>query len=661
MLFPSKMKQVSLLVHGDHLEPVVETLHESGLLQITDIHRETPERLENLEKASMHPHAGECATYELRLTRIIKILSRFAEKKSGVQVFLHPTLPEKKLVPHRSLQNILNEASQLLEKTEEMVVTSEEKIGEYASRLEELSSKTKIMALLSSFDLDISWIGDSPYLFLRAGITWDLQALTEALKTTDTAILSQEKREGKERFWVVVLIAHRSSDPGKTYKQFFEEFALDRIQGRPTDLLEGYTKEKEKIVQHEKKITKALQTFHQKYINNLLALREEILLEKARKEVPMRFARTQQVYLVEGWVLAKDMEKLENLVTDSTKGHVDCLFTDPPSTLDDVPIYLEMPRWARPFKTFLELFALPRYNEVNPSVILGVSFILFFAIMLGDAGYGVLILGFSLFGRIRLGKYSPLIRDWSFVGIWLGILTTIAGILFNGFFGDFVPRFIYGDTNLLLYEWGPFPIDAIHKPVTILVMSLILGLAHLNTGIILGIYKNMKNSNYRAILKKQAPWFFLQIGGGALVGNAMLHIWELSPGVTAVSGLFTGIGLLGLLSTSGAIGFFDLTGVVGDWLSYARLLALGLATAGMALAFNIVAEVFADMLPFVGFIILPLILIFAHFANFILQSLGAAIHSLRLQYVEFFNRFYEGGGKEFMPFKIKRKYTEVKK
>ena len=81
----------------------------------------------------------------------------------------------------------------------------------------------------------------------------------------------------------------------------------------------------------------------------------------------------------------------------------------------------------------------------------------------------------------------------------------------------------------------------------------------------------------------------------------------------------------------------------------------------MALAFNIVAEVFSQMIPVIGIVLLPIILVVAHFANFILQSLGAAIHSLRLQYVEFFNRFYQGGGKEFVPFKIKRKYTEVKK
>ena len=104
----------------------------------------------------------------------------------------------------------------------------------------------------------------------------------------------------------------------------------------------------------------------------------------------------------------------------------------------------------------------------------------------------------------------------------------------------------------------------------------------------------------------------------------------------------------------------DITGYIGDWLSYARLLALGLGTTGMALAFNIVAQIIPDMIPVVGIIFVPIILIIAHAANLGLQTLGAGVHSLRLQYVEFFNRFYEGGGHEFKPFSIKRKYTKIK-
>ena len=120
------------------------------------------------------------------------------------------------------------------------------------------------------------------------------------------------------------------------------------------------------------------------------------------------------------------------------------------------------------------------------------------------------------------------------------------------------------------------------------------------------------------------------------------------------------IGLILRLIHAGPLGFFDITGYVGDWLSYARLLALGLGTTGMALAFNVVGEIIPQMIPVVGIVLVPIILIITHTANLGIQTLGAAVHSLRLQYVEFFNRFYEGGGKKFQPFSIKRKYTRIK-
>jgi V/A-type H+-transporting ATPase subunit I len=118
------------------------------------------------------------------------------------------------------------------------------------------------------------------------------------------------------------------------------------------------------------------------------------------------------------------------------------------------------------------------------------------------------------------------------------------------------------------------------------------------------------------------------------------------------------IGIILLMVGAGPIGFFDITGYLGDWLSYARLLALGLATTGMALAFNVVSELIGEMIPIIGIVITIILLIMSHLVNMVLQALGAGVHSLRLQYVEFFNRFYEGGGRNFSPFQIKRKYTK---
>jgi len=282
--------------------------------------------------------------------------------------------------------------------------------------------------------------------------------------------------------------------------------------------------------------------------------------------------------------------------------------------------------------------------------------------MLGDAGYGLTILILSLFGYIKFSKYSEMIGSFSFMGIWLGLTTTVVGLLTNSFFGDFIPRFIYGNSELPLYSLTiagiHLPAEPLKDPLMILSIALILGLIHLNVGILLGLYQSYKRRDFKEMLTERFCWIPLQLGGGLLIGYFILD-WQISTTLMYASGIMVIVGLILLFISAGPIGFFDITGYVGDWLSYARLLALGLATAGMALAFNVVSQLIPSMIPVVGIILLPILLIILHVVNLALQALGAGVHSLRLQYVEFFNRFYEGGGHEFAPFKLNRKYTRI--
>ncbi len=202
------------------------------------------------------------------------------------------------------------------------------------------------------------------------------------------------------------------------------------------------------------------------------------------------------------------------------------------------------------------------------------------------------------------------------------------------------------------------PIDALHKPLIILSMTLLIGLTHLNLGILLGAYQNYRRGRVKDLALDQVAWVVLQFGGGALIGSMLLDLWTLPSWLYYLAVAFTVVGLVALFVNNGPMGFFELTGYIGDWLSYARLLALGLATAGMAMAFNIVAELLPSLVPYVGVVLAPVILVVAHLINLLLQALGAGVHALRLQYVEFFGRFYDGGGRRYTPFQIERKYTE---
>jgi len=659
------MKKVSLIVHQSYVEDVIKNLHEAGVVEIIDVSREESMMLEDMEKASMHPEAGVCTTYELRLSRLIDILNRIKSKPSGLKAILNPQLPEIKTVEDRSLEEIYSYAEGTLGEIEKNILDSEQKLNDLKEQKDRINFYDQQINYLVDFDIDVSDIGESEYLLIKAGRTSDLSNLKVEIDKLDNAtIYSKQFNSGKNREWAVLIVTHISGREKieKICRDNITEFDLGDLSGQPKDVLTSLKKEKKDIGKEKKQTVSHLRVFAEEQLSELLALREEIKLERVRKEISKNFAKTDSTYVVNGWVLEKNENKLETAISVVSKDHVICNFETPSVNPDNPPTYLETPKWAESFKGLLSMFATPKYNELNPTIIMGIFFVLFFGVMLGDAGYGLTILLLSLFGYIKFSKYSEMIGSFSFMGIWLGLTTTIVGFLTNSFFGDFIPRFIYGNSELPLYSLTiagiHLPAEPLKDPLMILSIALILGLIHLNVGILLGLYQSYKRRDFKEMLTERFCWIPLQLGGGLLIGYFILD-WQISTTLMYVSGIMVVVGLILLFISAGPIGFFDITGYVGDWLSYARLLALGLATAGMALAFNVVSQLIPSMIPVVGIILLPILLIILHIVNLALQALGAGVHSLRLQYVEFFNRFYEGGGHEFAPFRLNRKYTRI--
>jgi V/A-type H+-transporting ATPase subunit I len=230
-------------------------------------------------------------------------------------------------------------------------------------------------------------------------------------------------------------------------------------------------------------------------------------------------------------------------------------------------------------------------------------------------------------------------------------------------FGDMIPRLIYGDSSLPLYKATLFgfnlPYDPIRDPIFLLQVSLIIGVSYIMLSIISAAGHDLKYKNYRSFFLSKFPWFILVPFGLLLIFYAFFK-YEFSTLVLNVSYLMIVLGLVLLFIDKKMLFFFDLTGYLGDSLSFARLLALGLATAGIAMTINIIAELIIPVHP-VMIILVFVLLFFGHLINFVLQALGAGIHSLRLQYVEFFGRCYEGGGKPYDPFQAKRLITKLDK
>jgi len=658
------MKKTTLIVHQNYVEDVIKKLHETGLMEIINISKNEPEFLENNETPTISPEAEICANYELRLSRIIDILNRIKPKKTGLKAFLYPELLEKKTVEDRPLEEIYSNIEGVLAEIENQIIENDKKITELNQQIDDINSDIIQLNYLKDFGLDISDVGESEYLFIKTGKTKDIEKLREQINVLEKVdIFSKQFGSGKKIEWAVVVVGHISEKNmlEKICRENISEFTFNVVSsGLPKNLVKSLEIQKKNIENEKEEISASLQVFAEEQLSELLALREEIQLERIRLEVAKNFGKTYSTYVINGWILEKAQESFRNILESVAKGFIDFDFKTPSVNPDNPPTYIETPRWAEGFKGLLSMFAIPKYNEINPTILMGFFFILFFGVMLGDAGYGLVILFLSVFGYIKLGKNSEMLRSWSFMGVWMGIVTTVFGLLTNSFFGDFVPRFFYGDPTLPLYSLNlggvHLPLNSIKDPLTILTIALVFGLIHLNLGVLLGIYQAYKHRKYKEMLTARFCWIPLQLGGGLLISNFILNM-ELSTVLFYVAVVLVLVGIIQLFISTGPIGFFDITGYVGDWLSYARLLALGLATTGMALAFNVISQLMGNMIPFVGIVVMIILLILAHTVNLGLQSLGAAIHSLRLQYVEFFNRFYEGGGHEFSPFKIKRKYT----
>ncbi len=661
------MKKVSIVIHQNYVEDVIKNLHKTGMMEIINIAKEEPEAFKEFEKAEMHPDASVCTNYNLRLTRLIDILDGIRDKPSGIKSMLHPQLPEVKTVETRSLDELYSYAEGILGEIEKKILVHEDKLKTLDEQRQRIKSDIDQIEYLKDFDMDISDIGQSEYMIVKAGKTLDLDSLTEEINSLKNSVIySRCFGTGKKIECAVIVATHLSEkeELERICRGFIVEFNIGAESGRPKNLLKTMRREICVISKEKKKIESNLKKFAKYQLDDLLALREEVQLEEVRKEVSKNFVKTNSTYIVNGWVLEKNEEQLKIIVDRASDGCIAYESEVPSVNPDNPPTYIETPKWANGFKSLLEMFATPRYNELNPTIIMGIFFVLFFGVMLGDAGYGSIILTLSLLGYFKFGKYSEMIKSWAFMGIWMGLVTTIFGILTYSIFGDLIHRFFFNSPVEPIYGFDllgiHFPVESLNDPLSILTLALILGLIHLNVGIVLGIYQAFKQKKYKEMLTERLCWVPLQLGGGMLIGYFILG-WELPQTLFYVAGIMVVIGLIQLFIASGPIGFFDITGYVGDWLSYARLLALGLATSGMALAFNIVSQLLGDMIPIkiIGMIVMVILLVVMHMVNLGLQALGAGVHSLRLQYVEFFNRFYEGGGKMFSPFEINRKYTKI--
>ncbi|WP_242961530.1 V-type ATP synthase subunit I [Peptostreptococcus faecalis] len=373
--------------------------------------------------------------------------------------------------------------------------------------------------------------------------------------------------------------------------------------------------------------------------------------ELAKKE----FMVTSSVCVISGYCPDFDVDRLEKTVSNISGSEFVMEFEDVDKDSEDVPIMLKNNKLVKAFENVTSTYALPKYNEIDPTPLYAPIYALFFGMMSADFGYGVILLLVTTLG-LRICNFTPSMRQNVKFFQLIGVSTMLWGFLYGSYFGKSIPG-----------VWQLF--DMSTQFMNILIMSIAMGGIHLFYGLGIKAYMLARDGRYADMFFDVIAWYISLISIISLL-LSLANVLPSSFKAVSTYGMYAGLLLLligggrgsegGIFKkfAAGMYNIYGISGYVGDFVSYSRLMALGMAGGYISFSVNMIAGMLwgSGIIGIIGAII---VLVIFHLFNLFLSCLGAYVHSLRLIYVEFFGKFYEGGGKGFKVFRNKAKFINL--
>ena len=664
-----QMQRISICALKKDRKAILEKIQSMGIMEMSQV-AEDEDGFEKMDTISARQSFEKKASLS---ESALDILDAYAPEKKS----MFASLEGKKLVESDQFAKITAKREDILEKAERIVACNKE-IAEHKAESAKLENQIEALVPWLSLDVPMNCKGTGKTAMLLGTMPGEttLESVYEQIQTGEAqtdAVDVEIINSDQDATYLAVLCL--KADAGAV-----EEALRAAGFAKPSQTVHAVpAKEtaelKTKIEQLNKKIEEIEEEIKgcAKFREELKVIGDYYRMRAKKYEILGTLPQSQRTFVISGYIPKKAAGAVEKAIGE----HYDCVIDiDELKEDEEPPTVLQNNAFSSSVEGVLEAYGLPHKGEFDPTTIMSFFYVFFFGMMLSDAAYGAIV---AIACFVVLKKYprmSASMHKSIKLFMFCGLSTIVWGILFSGYFGDAVD--VIGRTFFgVEVSVPPLWFAPLNDPMKLLIYSMAFGLVHLFVGLGIKGYMQIKDKQYLDFFCDVVLWFIFLIGlimmlipSDIFASIAQVKI-VFPPVLNTLAKALSIIGAVGLLLMSGrssknpvlrlALGAYDIyniTGWLSDVLSYSRLLALGLATGVIASVVNQMGSMLGGGI--VGAIGFAIIFVIGHAMNLSINLLGAYVHTNRLQFVEFFGKFYEGGGRPFEPFETDTKYVDIK-